>query len=172
MVWTHKQWILSLLLCRTLSWVPLLHGFELLKPSPPFPASFQTSHTSSSVFAATSPTSISAAATSPTFLSALCSLWPARRRFVDYLLSSTASENLLTAPVAKKARKFAPPKSSKEVEQARKETIPKKHSLTSSIAYYYYYYVRLLWLLSYLDQIFATWFSIEVHDFLLKYMIF
>ena len=28
--------------------------------------------------------------------------------------------------MAKKARKFAPPKSSKEVEQARKETIPKK----------------------------------------------
>ena len=107
-----------------------------------FPASFQTSHTSSSVFAATS----------PTFLSALSDLQD-EGSFVDYLLSSTASENLLTAPVAKKARKFAPPKSSKEVEQARKETIPKKHSLTSSITYYY---VLLLWLLSYLDQIFAT----------------
>ena len=57
-----------------------------------FPASFQTSHTSSSVFAATSPTSISAAATSPTFLSVLSDLQD--EEFVDYLLSSTASENL------------------------------------------------------------------------------
>ncbi len=104
-----------------------------------FPASFQTSHTSSSVFAATS----------PTFLSALSDLQD--EEFVDYLLSSTASENLLTAPVAKKVRKFAPPKSSKEVEQAKQ--YQRKHSLTSSIAYYY---VLLLWLLSYLDQIFAT----------------
>ncbi len=42
------------------------------------------------------------------------------------MLSSIASENLLTAPVAKKARKFAPPKSINEVELARRETIPKK----------------------------------------------
>ncbi len=94
---------------------------ELLRPCP---HSFRQP-------APTSPTSVLAAATSPTFLPALANL---QRRRVRRL--HTASENVLTevesTPAAKKARQFAPPRSSKEVKQARKETIPKK-SLIDSI---------------------------------------